>query len=171
MHNDITKPLVSVIMPVYNSEQFVGMAVQSVLEQTYKNFELIIIDDGSSDNSGAVCDEYAAKDSRIKVIHKVNGGVCSGRNLGINICQGEYISFIDNDDVYEPNFLAKLVDVAVQTNADLVKCGRNNIKINAEQVILSQKQCYYETSNLSFEEFTNSYYEIKKNMIKENKKS
>ena len=98
-------PKISVIMPVYNSKQFLRMAVDSVLNQTFKDFELILVDDGSKDGSGAVCDEYAQIDARVKVIHQENGGICSARNTGMKAAVGEYLAFIDNDDEYLPNLL------------------------------------------------------------------
>lgn len=92
-------PKISIIIPVYNVENYVDKCIDSVLSQTYKDLELILVDDGSSDNSGKICDEYALKDNRIKVIHKENGGLSSARNAGIDVAKGEYITFIDSDDV------------------------------------------------------------------------
>lgn len=89
---------ISIIVPVYNVEKYIEKCIQSILEQTFLDFELILVDDGSTDKSGYICDEYAAKDSRIKVIHKQNGGLSSARNEGLNICQGDYIGFVDSDD-------------------------------------------------------------------------
>ena len=97
------KAKISVIVPVYNTEKFLNNCIESILNQTHKNLEVIIIDDGSTDNSPAICDEYAKKDSRVKVIHKENGGVSSARNAGLDIASGEYIGFIDGDDVIEPD--------------------------------------------------------------------
>lgn len=96
-------PKVSVIIPVYNAEKTLHRCVDSVLAQTFTDFELILINDGSTDNSGKICDEYAQKDSRIVVIHKENGGVSSARNKGINVANGEWISFVDSDDEYYNN--------------------------------------------------------------------
>ena len=96
---------VSIIMPVYNSEKYLSKAVESVLAQDFQDFELIMVDDGSPDNSGAVCDSYAEKDARVKVIHKKNGGICSARNAGIDAARGEYIGFCDNDDLYLPGLI------------------------------------------------------------------
>ena len=85
---------VSIIMPVYNSEKFLKKAVDSVLNQKFEDFELILVDDGSPDASGSICDEFAEKDSRVKVIHKKNGGICSARNAGLKIAKGEYVGFV-----------------------------------------------------------------------------
>ena len=116
-------PKISVIMPVYNSKQFLRMAVDSVLNQTFKDFELILVDDGSKDGSGAVCDEYAQIDARVKVIHQENGGICSARNTGMKAAVGEYLAFIDNDDEYLPNLLEENYTLAKEHDADVVKYG------------------------------------------------
>lgn len=91
--------LISVIVPVYNAEPFLSASIESILTQTYQDIELLLIDDGSTDRSGAICDEYAAKDSRVRVSHKENGGVSSARNLGLDQARGEYIHFVDSDDI------------------------------------------------------------------------
>lgn len=96
--------LVSVIIPVYKVEQYLDKCVESVVNQTYKNLEIILVDDGSPDNCPAMCDEWAKKDSRIKVIHKKNGGLSDARNAGLDIATGEYISFLDSDDSFSPDF-------------------------------------------------------------------
>lgn len=99
---------ISVIVPIYNVEQYLRMCLDSIINQTYRNLEIILVDDGSPDNCGAICDEYAEKDGRIIVIHKENGGLSSARNAGLNICKGDYISFIDSDDFVSPYFLEVL---------------------------------------------------------------
>lgn len=96
---------VSIIVPLFNAEKFAKRCIESVLMQTFKNYELILIDDGSKDKTGGICDKYAEKDTRIKVIHKNNGGVSSARNTGLDIAKGEWITFLDADDWIEPNFL------------------------------------------------------------------
>lgn len=102
--------LVSVIVPVYNAEKYIHRCVDSILAQTYTNLEIILVDDGSPDNCPAICDEYAKKDSRIKVIHKENGGVSSARNAGLEIFCGDYLTFVDSDDFIGKNFIKNLVD-------------------------------------------------------------
>ena len=97
-------PLISVIVPVYNAEKTLRQCVDSVLSQEFKNFELLLIDDGSKDGSPSICDEYARKDSRVKVFHKTNGGVSSARNLGLDNCMGEWVTFIDSDDYITDGF-------------------------------------------------------------------
>ena len=91
-------PKISVIVPVYNVEKYLPRCIDSILSQTFTDFELLLIDDGSPDNCGKICDEYAAKDSRVRVFHKPNGGVSSARNLGLDNARGEWIAFIDSDD-------------------------------------------------------------------------
>lgn len=110
---------ISIIVPVYNTEKYLDRCIQSVLAQTYTNWELLLIDDGSTDSSGAICDKYAAQDSRIKVFHKANGGVSSARNLGLDNAKGEWITFVDADDWIKPNFLSNLASL-IGTEIDLV---------------------------------------------------
>lgn len=111
---------ISVIMPVYNVEEYIRQGIESVLNQTYKKLEIILVDDGSKDSSGNICDEYAKKDNRIKVIHKENGGVSSARNVGMDIATGTYIMFIDPDDFYENNTCELLYNEIEEKNADYV---------------------------------------------------
>ena len=115
---------VSIIMPVYNSEKYLSKAVESVLAQDFQDFELIMVDDGSPDNSGAVCDSYAEKDARVKVIHKKNGGICSARNAGIDAARGEYIGFCDNDDLYLPGLIRDNYTLAKDHNIDLMRYAK-----------------------------------------------
>lgn len=102
-------PKISVIVPVYNTEKYLRRCIDSILAQTFTDFELLLIDDGSKDSSGAICDEYAAKDSRVRVFHKENGGVSSARNVGLDNAKGEWITFVDADDWIEPPFLDNLI--------------------------------------------------------------
>ena len=97
------KIILSVIIPVYNVEKYLRKCVDSVLAQDIADMEVILIDDGSPDNSGAICDEYAEKDTRVKVIHKENGGAATARNVGLDIARGKYITFVDSDDYLLPN--------------------------------------------------------------------
>lgn len=115
---------VSVIMPVYNSEQYLSMAVDSVLGQEFDDFELILVDDGSKDSSGKICDAYAANNPKVQVIHKENGGICSARNAGLSVAKGEYIGFCDNDDEYLPGLLEDNYDLAKKHQVDLMRYGR-----------------------------------------------
>ena len=99
-------PKITVIVPVYNTEKYLRRCVDSILAQTFTDFELLLIDDGSTDGSGAICDEYAKKDSRVRVFHKEIGGVSSARNLGLDKAYGEWISFVDSDDWIDVLFLS-----------------------------------------------------------------
>ena len=101
---EIEKEKISVIIPVYNVEKYLKRCLDSVINQTYKNLEIILVDDGSTDNSGKICDEYAKNDKRIIVIHKENGGVSVARNIGLDICTGDYVNFIDSDDWIDLKF-------------------------------------------------------------------
>lgn len=114
---------VSVIMPVYNVEKYVARAIDSVKAQTLENFELLIVDDGSPDRSGEICEEYAADDARIKVIHKENGGAPSARNAAIELARGKYMYFMDSDDWAEPTMLEDMVALAEGAGAQLVVAG------------------------------------------------
>lgn len=112
--------MISVIVPVYKVEPYLRQCVDSILAQTYTDFELILVDDGSPDNCGAICDEYATKDSRIRVIHQENGGLSAARNAGLDAAAGEYITFVDSDDVIAPDCLHCMIDIALQTKVDIV---------------------------------------------------
>jgi glycosyltransferase involved in cell wall biosynthesis len=112
--------LISVIVPVYNVEKYLPRCIESILNQTYRNFELILVDDGSTDRSGQICDEYKVKDERIRVLHKPNGGQSEARNEGIEQARGEYINFFDADDFAEKDILEYLISLARKYNADLV---------------------------------------------------
>ena len=119
----MSKPLVSIIAPVYGVEDYVGRAIESIQKQTYQNWELFAVDDGSKDNSGAICDAYAQRDARITVIHKENGGAPSARNLAIDQAKGKYFYFMDPDDFAEPDMLTDMVRAAEANNAQLVVAG------------------------------------------------
>lgn len=112
--------LLSVIVPVYNTEKYLNRCIQSIVNQTYKNLEIILIDDGSTDNSGNLCDKWAKKDDRIIVIHQKNAGVSSARNVGLDIAKGEYITFVDSDDYIENNTYENVVNVFELYKVDIV---------------------------------------------------
>ena len=116
-------PLVSIIAPVYNVERFVAQCIESVIAQTFQDWEFILIDDGATDRSGIICDEYAAKDRRIKVVHKANTGLSDSRNLGLGMASADIISFIDSDDWMEPDMLEKMYRTLMDTGADIAVCG------------------------------------------------
>lgn len=115
---------VTIIVAIYKSEKFLPKLINSIIDQTYQNLEIILVDDGSPDNSGAICDEFAAKDSRIKVIHKKNGGTCEARNVGMEIATGEYMSIIDGDDWLEPDYVEYLMKLIHETRSDMAMTDR-----------------------------------------------
>lgn len=115
--------LISIIIPAYNVKPYIGDCVDSVLNQKYDNFEIIIIDDGSTDGTGEFCDELCKTDSRIRVIHKKNEGPSAARNVGVQSAKGSYISFVDSDDKVSPDYLRVLYENAVKFNADVSQCG------------------------------------------------
>ena len=116
--------LLSVIVPVYNVEPFLDKCVQSIADQTYKELEIILVDDGSTDNSPKMCGLWSQKDNRIKVIHKKNGGLSSARNAGIDIAQGEVLSFVDSDDFIEPDMYETMITALQDSGKDIACCGR-----------------------------------------------
>lgn len=117
LHNN---PKISIIVPVYNAEKYLHRCIDSILNQTFTDFEVLLINDGSTDSSGSICDEYAKKDSRVRVFHKENGGVSSARQLGIEHCKGEYSIHIDSDDWIEPEMLELLIDEVKSQDVDIV---------------------------------------------------
>lgn len=126
--------LLSVIVPVYNVEPYLKQCIESIIHQTYTYLEIILVDDGSTDNSGAICDTYANQDSRIKVIHQHNGGLSAARNRGIDEATGEYIAFVDSDDFLDLTMYSVLIDALEQHQLDIIGCNafryksENNIK-------------------------------------------
>ncbi len=116
-------PLISIIIPVYNIERYIARCLDSVLNQSYGNLQVIVIDDGSTDNSGAILDEYAKGDSRIDLLHKENAGVATARNTALSMVKGEYVAFADGDDYLEKDIILKLFNAIIKENADLSCCG------------------------------------------------
>lgn len=132
-------PKISVIVPVYNTEKYLRRCIDSILAQTFTDFELLLINDGSRDSSGAICDEYAAKDSRVRVFHKENGGVSSARNVGLDNAKGEWVIFCDSDDYWICSFaLEKLYRFVQQNTIDIVRGEYIEVNFRGEQ--LSQKE-------------------------------
>lgn len=127
-------PLVSVIVPVYKVEYVVKNCIESILNQTFTDFELILVDDGSPDNSGRICDEYAKKDDRVIVIHKENGGVSSARNVGIDKAKGKYICFVDSDDYVSKDYLKTLIDVKENNKEDNIWCYFKTVDKYSEKI-------------------------------------
>ena len=123
---------VSVIVAAYNIQDYIVKCLKSIANQTYKNFEVIVVDDGSSDNTGKLADEFAENDNRFTVIHKENGGVSSARNRGIDIASGDFIGFVDGDDIIEDDMYEMLVNNAIKYNADISHCGYKLVENNKE---------------------------------------
>ena len=121
--NEVICERISVIVPIYNTEKYLARCIESILCQTYTNLEIILVDDGSTDKSGDICDFYARKDNRVKVVHKENGGAAAARNFALNMVTGQYIGFVDSDDYTDIEMYQKLYEKAKQENADIVVCG------------------------------------------------
>lgn len=126
---------ISIIVPVYNVEKYLPRCIDSILDQTYTNFECILIDDGSPDRCGEMCDEYAERDKRIIVIHQKNKGVSAARNAGLNVAKGEYVGFVDSDDYIAPEMYQCLVSAIEESNADFSYCAIEHIKANGDRYI------------------------------------
>lgn len=135
--------MISVIMLTYNRENMVARQISCVLAQTFRDFEFIIVDNGSTDLSGAIADEYAAKDSRIRVIHRGRGNIGSGRNAGLDVARGEYIAFVDDDDTCTPDFLEFLYNLALGNDADVAICGAAD-KVFDEKKIMTAEEALIE---------------------------
>lgn len=140
-------PRISIIVPVYKVESYLNKCIDSILNQTFEDFELILVNDGSPDKCGEICEDYAKKDSRIRVFHKENGGQATARNFGIDVARGEYIGFVDSDDYIEPEMYEVLYNMCINDNCDMVNCSskiyfNNKIKVNGngEKVIHSKKE-------------------------------
>lgn len=144
-------PLVSIIVPVYNIEKYISKCIESVLSQTFKDWELILVDDGSTDNSGKICDEYALKDNRIKVIHKENEGVTATRDKGVKEAQGEFLFFIDGDDYITDNALELLINKQKENDADLVKGNISQVHPDGE--IITTMNYSHEPLTITGEDF------------------
>ena len=122
--------LVSIVVPIYNAENYLTKCIYSIIKQTYKNIEIILVNDGSTDNSLKICETFALNDKRIIIISQKNMGVSTARNIGINVAKGEYISFVDSDDTIEDNYIQELVDNSNSGKVDVVICGYNDIYTN-----------------------------------------
>ena len=136
--------LISVIVPVYKVENYLNQCIESIVNQTYKNLEIILVDDGSPDNCPLMCDNWAKKDNRIKVIHKQNNGVSSARNVGLEVATGDYLCFVDSDDTIHPKYCEILLNSILTNNADIAVCSWK--KVND---INNPKNKNYNTNNLT----------------------
>ena len=137
------KEVISVIVPVYNVESYLEECVESILNQSYRNLEIILVDDGSTDNSGKMCESFKAKDERIKVIHKENAGLAMARNSGLEIAKGDYIGFIDSDDCIKETFYEKLIHCLKANDADIAGCRFYRNVPNSEDFVYPEKSENY----------------------------
>ena len=150
-------PKISVIVPVYNVEQYLPKCIESILKQTFSNFELLLIDDGTPDHSGAICDRYAQTDNRVRVFHKENGGVSSARNLGLKEAKGEWVIFVDSDDWIEHKSFEILSSFFLENSLDFIQFGYKRIasKDNSEILynktfsIITNKEDYFSSNSFS----------------------
>ena len=154
------KELISIIVPIYNVEKYLNKCVESILKQTYDNLEIILVDDGSLDNCGNICDEYAKKDSRIIVLHKTNGGLSDARNKGINIAKGKYIGFVDSDDYIDNDMFEILYNLCKNNNADISMISYKEIE---NEIIIN------ENSNYTNKVFKYNNIEAIKELLKDEK--
>lgn len=132
--------LISIVVPVYKVKEYITDCISSILQQSYPYFELILVDDGSPDNCGEICDQFALQDKRIYVIHKQNGGLSDARNAGINVAKGEYITFVDSDDFLHQDYLKQMIDMAESTHADIIQCGFTSDKESLGAYPFSQEK-------------------------------
>lgn len=123
----MSEPLISVIVPVYNVEKYISACVDSILAQTYTKLEILLVDDGSTDSSGALCDEYARRDVRVRVIHQENGGLSNARNTGMQTAQGTYFAFVDSDDFIAGDYIAYLYEMIEKHHAQIAVCGYQKV--------------------------------------------
>lgn len=128
-------PLISIIVPVFNTDKYLSKCLDSILEQSYTDFELLLIDDGSTDDSGRVCDEYSVKDNRIRVFHKANGGVSSARNMGLDKAIGRWIYFFDSDDEMYPDGIEALINGCQKENIDFVTAGYEQFSFEKQRMV------------------------------------
>lgn len=147
---------VSIIVPVYNVEEYLKRCIQSIMQQTYSNLEILLIDDGSTDHSGAMCNEYANRDKRIRVIHKENGGLSDARNTGIEASTGEYLLFIDSDDYVDIHLVQSLLERLYYDNTDMVVCGIE--KVDVEEHIITEPAWTLKDQTLSRKEYWQEFY-------------
>lgn len=167
--------MVSVIMPVYNVEKYLQEAIKSIIVQTYKEWELILVDDGSTDKSAFICDEYAKEDDRIKVIHQKNGGLSAARNTGIECSKGEYLLFVDSDDYVVETALAELVNKAENEKSDIVLFEMSHINDETREItryseyVLNTAESVLELLNCDSYYAMACGYLIRKNVLITNK--
>ena len=139
-------PCISVIVPVYKVEEYLPECIDSILSQTFRDFELILVDDGSPDNCGRICDEYAARDARVRVIHQKNQGLAGARNAALDVAAGEYVTFIDSDDVVSGVYLERLLSV-MEDDTDITVCKFRHFECTEELSIYDKNSVTYKSYN------------------------
>ena len=150
------QPLISVIIPVYGVEKYIAQCLESIINQTYKNLEIIVVNDGTKDRSAEIAKEYAAKDSRIKVYDFKNGGLSVARNRGLEIATGDYISYIDSDDWLDTKMYETLLEAAMKNDADMVKCGIIETNgVAEEKITFSDVKIINNEQHKAFENYFN----------------
>ena len=130
----LSQDLITIIVPIYNVERYLKQCILSIQLQTYRNLEIILVDDGSKDASGNICDEFAGNDMRIRAIHQKNTGLSAARNIGIDVAQGKYIMFIDSDDYIAPDCIEKLYNALIETDGQMSVCDYAKVDENVEFV-------------------------------------
>lgn len=150
--------LISVIVPVYNVEKYLKRCVDSIIWQSYSNLEIILVNDGSPDRCGEICNEYAKKDDRVRVIHKKNGGLSDARNAGVEIARGNYLAFIDSDDWVNEKYFEKLYQLISNTNSDIVSCNFLETDGKVKTTIPQEVEIYTFTNYEALEQLTNKFY-------------
>lgn len=158
-------PLISVVVPVYNTEPYVRKAIDSVLKQTYDNIEIICVDDGSTDNSPQILDEFAAKYDNIKVIHTENGGISHARNMALDCCRGDYIAFLDSDDMYHEQMLKILFDALYENDCDMAACNVVNYSDEDADQLRYELPENYKVSIKSNEDLMKYFYSLDKEKV------
>lgn len=154
----------SIIVPIYNVEKYLHRCVNSILAQTFTDYELILVDDGSPDNCPQICDEYALQDQRIRVIHKVNGGLSDARNAGLDVAQGDYIGFVDSDDYISSQMYQRLIELIEMHDADMVACGI--LQEREDGIITGQWPNLTEDKIYGRQDFLDNFYpDVRRNIL------
>ena len=153
---------VSIIVPVYNVQKYLKECLKSLTNQSYNNLEIILVDDGSTDNSGKISDEYAKKDSRIIIIHQKNFGAANAKNKGLDICSGELVTFMDSDDIVELNWIEIMVNTLHKYKADMVECSMDKLYIDKYEIVENQ---YKNNQSFTSEEYLSQYFSVWTNSL------
>ena len=159
----MNQPLVSCILPVYNVEEYLYECIESIVNQTYKNIEILLIDDGSTDNSSNICEKWKKKDNRIVVIHKENGGASSARNFGLDIMKGDWINFIDSDDIIHSQYIQLLLQVVEKNNVLMACCSYKQMEQNLN--LVEEYEYDFKSEKIITENKRVNFYKIGNDMI------